>query len=128
MTPKEQDKELRDLLITLFESGKELTDMYSKYDGDKDWSDWLSEILPKTDLYQLITADRKRVALEAELQLLTYLLDGRTEHMFMQNPDTGEITDNGWLCNTSLSAVSANRIEAERRKRITKLKAQLEGL
>ena len=69
-TPTEQDKELWDLLITLFESGKELSDMYSKYDGDKDWSDWLSDILPKTDLYQLITADRKRVALEARIDEL----------------------------------------------------------
>lgn len=66
-------------------------------------------------------ADMKRVALEAELKLLTYLLDERTEHMYMQNPDSGEMTENGWVCNTSLSAVSANRIETERRKRIAEL-------
>ena len=82
MIPTEQDKELRDLLITLFESGKELSDMYSKYDGDKDWSDWLSEILPKTDLYQLLTADRKRVALEARIDEATLGLNlsGKYEH------------------------------------------------
>ena len=70
MTPTQQDKELLELFITLFESGKELSDMYSKYDGDSDWPDWLSEILPKTDLYQLIAADRKRVALEARIDEL----------------------------------------------------------
>ena len=80
----------------------------------------------KSNIQAYTNADRKRVALEAALKLLTYLLDERTEHMYMQNPDTGEMTGNGWLCNTSLSAVSANRIEAERRKRIAELKSQQE--
>jgi len=79
--------------------------------------------------WQLITADRKRVELEAELKLLSYLLDEYAERMFMQTPYTGEITDNcRWACNTALTAADACRIEIERRKRIAELKAQQEKL
>ena len=117
MTPTEQDKELQNWLV-------EHTALIEET-GEAVWR----ELEVETFMYhlrELITADRKRVALEAELGLLTYMLDERTEHMFMQSQDTGEMTGNGWLCNTSLSAVSANRIEAERRKRIAELKAQQE--
>ena len=92
----------------------------TKIDTNENRQDVEDELMPLIDEYA------ERVALEAELQLLTYLLDERTEHMFIQNPDTGEMTGNGWLCNASLSGVSANRIEAERRKRIAQLKAQQE--
>ena len=109
MTPTEQDNELRNKVAELIAN-------------ELPYDDELDEIM------QLVTADRKRVALDTELQLLTYLLDERTENMFMQNPDTGEMTGNGWLCNTSLYAVSANRIETERRKRIAELKAQQEEI
>ena len=113
MTPTEQDKELREAILLESKNVHRL--------APADYTENCTNVV-----MQLITADRKRVRLESELQLLTYLLDERTEHMFMQNPDTGEMTGNGWLCNTSLSAVSANRIEAERRKRIAQLKAQQE--
>lgn len=120
MTPTEQDKEL-DLFSE--EALKIAEALRSKYPNT--WEIlYNNHAMP--EVIAFITADRKRVALEAELRLLTYMLDERTEHMFMQNPDTGEINGNGWLCNTSLSAVSANRIEAERRKRIAELKAQQE--
>ena len=125
MTPTEQDNELRKKIEKIpiaYSSDQGGEAMYFEDFGimPSDIDDFYDELI------KLITADRKRVALEVELQLLTYLLNERTEHMFMQNPDTGEITGNGWLCNTSLSAVSANRIEAERRKRIAELKAQQE--
>ena len=116
MTPTEQDKELRGKVAAIIE--------YWDFSPLQDEDSRIERL--KNEIMQLITADRKRVALEAELELLTYLLDERTEHMFMQNPESGEMTGNGWLCNTSLSAVSANRIEAERRKRIAELKAQQE--
>jgi len=124
MTPTEQDKELKRAVA------KVMTDYgVDFYEGNlMHRTEQRLELIDEfqNEILQLIIADRKRVALEAELQVLTYLLDERTEHMFMQNPNTGEMTGNGWLCNTSLSAVSANRIEAERRKRIAKLKAQQE--
>ena len=111
MTPTEQDKEQREIALLVDKLYRMAISGVTKDQADK-----------------LITADRKRVALDTELQLLTYLLDERTENMFMQNPDTGEMTGNGWLCNTSLYAVSANRIETERRKRIAELKAQQEEI
>lgn len=122
MTPTEQDKELFENSFGewLENHGVELSGNNPSHLGT--WQTMVDMNELKLAIMQLITADRRRVALEAELQLLTYLLDERTEHMFMQNPDTGEMTGDGWLCNTSLSAVSANRIEAERRKRIAELK------
>ena len=75
MTPTEQDKELREKLNSLFESvfsqgvraGKDVaTETYEDFDawhkkGELD------------DAMQLITADRKRVALEARIETVMYI-------------------------------------------------------
>ena len=126
MTPTEQDKELEAQLDNIFPCDCSFTKGFAFRPGDPCDGSCVNAPYKKAVL-ELITADRKRVELEAELDVLTYLLDEHTERMFMQTPYTGEMTDNcRWACNTALTAVDAYRIEIERRKRIAELKSQQE--
>jgi hypothetical protein len=45
--PTDPDNERYELLIGLFESGKELGEMYQMHEGDEDWLDFLKITIPK---------------------------------------------------------------------------------
>ena len=36
-----------ELVVELFESGRDIDKQWQKYDGDLDFNDWLKEVLPK---------------------------------------------------------------------------------
>ena len=61
MTPTEQDKELRDKIADLFDELCEPTNKFWHRDSGLYWA---------SKVMQLITADRKRVALEARIDEL----------------------------------------------------------
>ena len=61
-----------DLLVTLFETGKELSKQYEQYDGDKDWVEWLSDVLPRADVYPLLeayAAQREQAAVRKQVEI-----------------------------------------------------------
>ena len=66
MTPTEQDKELRDKIADLFDELCEPTNKFWHRDSGLYWANKVME---------LITADRKRVALEARLDELRKMSD-----------------------------------------------------
>ena len=69
MTPTGQDKELREQIHKLFGDGQAYDGGYhSCYDGK--WIDMTNEVCAVADF---ITADRKRVALEARIDELKHL-------------------------------------------------------
>jgi hypothetical protein len=75
MMKKLNDK-LVDTYVRLFEMGKELSKMYAKYDGDKDWAEWLKETIPK-------------ISIDGEPDILTEL---KNELLF----DLDEIENKPW--------------------------------
>ena len=92
MTPTEQDRELREKLNSLFESvfsqgmraGKDVaTETYEDFDAWRK-ADELDETM------QLITADRKRVALEARIDELEHTFvsyDNALASELVENPE-----------------------------------------
>lgn len=76
------------------------------------------------DLMQLFEQELDRRADENNLEMLTWLMDERSERMYMGK---GEMKDGHWLCNMALTAVATNKIEAERRKLIATLNNHSKG-
>ena len=71
MTPTERDKELRDKIADLFDELCEPTNKFWHRDSGLYWANKVME---------LITADRKRVALEARIDEISHvfrIVDGR---------------------------------------------------
>jgi hypothetical protein len=65
--------------------------------------------------------DYQRREDESNLAMLTWLMDERSERMYMGD---GKMKGNYWLCNAALTAVATNKIEAERRKLIAHLSSK----
>jgi hypothetical protein len=113
MTPNHSDTsrdETYSLLLSLFESGKELGKMYRQYDGDLDWEEWLRETLPKVPgFFDKLEAYADKVATrkadEARIDELKRL-------------DFDDVSDR-----RSSVTISLGEVE----DRITTLKAQKEG-
>ena len=71
MTPTEQDNELREKIADIFDELCEPTNEFWHRDSGLHWAD---------KVMQLITADRKRVALEARVDEINYLDDNFQEN------------------------------------------------
>ena len=82
MTPTGQDKELREQIHKLFGDGQAYDGGYhSCYDGK--WIDMTNEVCAVADF---ITADRKRVALEARINENNMYIRELTRHYFPSGP------------------------------------------
>jgi hypothetical protein len=82
IAPSSGEGELLDLYVRLFEAGEELSKQYERYTGNKDWVEWLREVLPKTDLYELpnaYVAQQVEAAVEKEATKEVMYCDGRSE-------------------------------------------------
>ena len=67
-----------DFCVLMFSVGKDLSEMYARYDGDKDWLEWLKEVLPKTGVYGDIEAyAASERAKAAENQEIDWSIDVR---------------------------------------------------
>jgi len=87
MTPTEQDKELRERIADIFDELCEPISMFWQRDSGLYWAD---------SVMQLITADRKRVALEAridELQKLNLCIIGYKTKDQVQNEISPRIAE-----------------------------------
>ena len=100
MTPTEQDNELREAILLEFKNVHRL--------APADYTENCTNIVMK-----LITADRKRVALEARL-------NGKWE-ILSKIPDVTSVLENGKICSAYNLRIKVNREIAE-------LKAQQEGV
>ena len=102
MTPTEQDKELREKIADLFDELCEPTNKFWHRDSGLYWA---------SKVMQLITADRKRVALEARL-------NGKWE-ILSKIPDGTSVLEDGKIGSAYELRIKVNREIAE-------LKAQQE--
>lgn len=79
------DTEL-ELYVTLFEAGNELTKQYQRYQGDKDWIEWLRETLPKTGLSVYLDTYATNLATLRAIEEQRGLLNDLNKTLFHSTP------------------------------------------